>query len=196
MALRLATPAEVKKREEFRCIERVALAMGIKASPEAGQWPDGWLEDSAGIRQPVEVVAAFQRRRDEDPRDGAAWMKAFKQAERDAEEIERTTGAPAAFGAHYDSPFAVPLDGQSLIPPAPGPNVSEDWVAAAVRQKIEKRYSLATKTILVVDLRSPFNLERFQLARLAAHLGELGSPFIQIWIVNAYGDLPQLVPMP
>jgi hypothetical protein len=191
------TPALLQKTEERRCIERVALARGCSSESPTdadGCWPDGWFKEPTGRRVPVEVVAAFERLPSEDPRSGAAWKRAHRQAEREAERIESETGVPVAWGAHFEKPFVVPLDGKHMIPPRLYPHTPVPWILAAVRQKIAKRYSNASDAILVVDYEQPFTLARSELSALAAAIGS-GCPFREIWILNHYGDPPQRAPL-
>jgi len=110
-----------------------------------------------------------------------------------AQDIEQRLGVHAARGAYGSEPFAIPLDGTTLIPPRATLVHPEQWVAAAVQQKLAK-YGPMPDVVLVVHLHSPDDLERSQLEWLRRWHDTHGSPFREVWVVNDYGTPAQRVP--
>jgi len=193
MPVRLLYGKDAQKAEEFRRIIFLAGTRGglPKPQPEHLQWPDGFIDDI-----PVEHVRAFQPALGDDPKRGSSTRRAKTVAARLAQEIESTTGFPAAFGAHDGQPFAIPLDGKHALPIDVRPKQLAEWVLFAVRQKMGKHYDDAQKTILLVDLDWPEMPSSRELKMLGERLAELGCVFKEVWIANAYGDVPQQVPSP
>ncbi len=181
-----------RKAIEFSSVERVAAAQGKKAVPEPGSWPDAWILERSGQQVPVEVVSAVQRLPGEDPRKGARSIVAYKEAEQAAQEIERT-GIPAAFGTHLDQGFAIPMDGQHVLPLPMLPVHPVQWVLASIQQKMRKRYAQVAQTVLVVQFQW-MALELYELENLGKILNHVGCRFRQVWIVSDFGDV-QRVPI-
>ncbi len=181
-----------EKEAEFLNVAKVCAVRGGVPRREIGRWPDAWIDESSGDAVPVEVVAAFQRRPGEDPKNGAPSAIAYKRAERDAERLTRETDVPCAFGAHQDQPFAVRLTGQYRMPVPLEPVQPIQWILTAAAQKIAKHYSSAKQAILVVDLRW-MPLYDFELPVLGRLLAEAGCTFREVWIVSEFGHVQRAV---
>jgi hypothetical protein len=139
--MRLATKKECQKDDERRILDRVAWVRGtplVYDSRDPDAFPDGFFDED-DREQPVEVVEAFEREPGEDPRKGSQWRRAWQRAQAMAQEIEQGLGVHAAWGAHGSEPFAIPLDGTTLIPPRLTLVHPEQWVAAAVQQKLARK---------------------------------------------------------
>jgi len=185
-----------QKEVEFACIEAIARASGCEAIPEdeENQWPDGWLQHANGSPKPVEVVAAFKRPADEDPKTGASWLRHWKQGEAGARALSEKTGEAVSWYVSGDG-FML-LDGVTPLPVATEPIRQDEWVLLAVHQKIAKNYVSGTPAVLVVQLHSPFPLMPFEVERMAVGIRSLGArfKFAAIWVVNNYGDPPVKIP--
>src|SRR2546428_9465506 len=130
MVRQLATTAQRKRAWERACVERVAAVRGGEWKAPTGNWPDGLLVELSGQELPVEVVSAYERPAGEDPKTGSAWMRAHNKAEALARDLERHSEYPVAFGARLDQPYAIPLDGQHLLPPQLEPWDPVPWIEA------------------------------------------------------------------
>jgi len=184
-----------KKRIERWCVGHVAAGLGGSPVDEAGEWPDGWVV-TPSERIPVEIVDACERLAGEDPTAGSAWRPAYKKAEREATAIEKTTGVPVGFGAHGGAGFVVPLDGAHQMPVRLKPIKPVDWVLSAIQQKIGKHYSDVHQTVLGVRLVGIMPLYPWELTELGTRLDALGWPFREVWLINEFGEPPQVVPGP
>jgi hypothetical protein len=193
MGLKPGTAKGIQKIIEFRRVTDVATKRGCIAEKvrESQQWPDAYFIEPGGAKVPVEVVTAFQRLPEEDPKKGGAWMRARAEAERKADRALAETGVPQHFGAHYGTPFVVPADGMSMIPPITRAARPDEWILAAVRQKVEKSYS--QPAILVVDLRWFMipSSEDWSLGERAAT--EAKGKFLEIWVTDEHGDPPRRI---
>lgn len=152
---------ERQKAIELASTEAVARVIGCKAiaEDEANPWPDGWMEHPHGDREPVEVVAAFRRPANEDPKRGSYWLRHWKRGDRAALALAEASGEAVSFYVHDDG-FMV-LDGNSALPLAMEPTNQNEWVIHALHQKVAKNYASGTPAILVVQLCSPLPLTRF-----------------------------------
>jgi hypothetical protein len=70
------------------------------------------------------------------------------------------------------------------------PIKQDEWVLHAVHPKIAKNYSVNMPAVLIVQLRSPLPLTRFEVERLAQAMRAVGTrfKFAALWVVNNYGD--------
>lgn len=182
---------------EFACIEAVARAVGCKAVAEADAngWPDGWLEHADGRRQSVEVVQAFRRPRGEDPKLGSAAQRNWVLGSRESEALAKKAGQPVSFHATEDG-FML-LDGTTPLPLATEPVRQDEWVVAAIQQKLAKNYASVHPATLIVNLKSPLALLPFEVERISSVVAGLGDEFTfaDLWVVNDFGDAPIRIPL-
>lgn len=185
-----------QKAIELSLTERVVKFRGGQVHPEEDRWPDSWIEDR-GERIPVEVVTGYPRPPGEEPRHGAVAAKAEKDAVVEAERL-LTEGAAAAVGGVLDSnrPFAVPVNSDAHLPIPLQPQTPVAWILKAIDQKLKKRYSDASRTILIVDFHNGMPLYNFELTELSKELAARACPFREVWVCpEVSANVAQRVPL-
>jgi len=177
-----------QKDLEQRCVAAVATVRGGTPRDSEDQWPDGWIDD-AGASIPVEVVSGFP-----EP-NGAQWAHAYSQAARQARKIREETGKVFAIAVRDGRPFV--LDDATKPPPVTQPKDPTIGIVSAMRGKgVRYGPNESRAAILVVhQVQWPFPLAPYHLGRVAKAAEEENIPFLEVWIVNEYGDPAQKVPL-
>lgn len=169
--------ADSKKKQRELCLARrvVAVRGGGEVAEETSAWPDAWLVPADGGEHiPMEVVAAPPRPDSEPTNAGSRMVREQKAAEQRQGELVRQ-GIPALVFSNYET-VTVVVPGERA-PLAAQPMQPVTWVLAAIRQKREKNYDQAARTILVVDGLQMMPVEPWELRKLAAEC----DPFPEVW---------------
>lgn len=172
---------------ESRCIAQVAHARGCTAKVgTANEWPDGWLVTDDDVWVAAEVVTAFPSP------DGSKWAKNYQKAARDASQRQ----PPAGFHIDRRGNTTVLDSADVTLPPALAPIDNVSGIVAAIQKKASKYrpHQVSGSVLVVHHVQQISLLSPFELAKIAEGISSYDAAFLEVWIVNEYGDMAQRVP--
>jgi len=195
-----AMQTDRRRAEELIIAEWVAAKLSGVARLADRDPPDAWIDDVPGEPDPIplEIVRAYQypEGQQPEPQRGAPAARAEVQRERQVDKLLRE-GAPGVISLIRDAQeaYAVPAVPGAIahLPLEMGRLDPLRWLIEGVRRKCQMPY--APGTILAVDFRYPYPLDREDLAAVGAFVAEYGPAFRSVWICP-WGKDAVLAPFP